>query len=74
MKQVNVAEAKARLSELIDAVLRGEEVVIARRNTPIVRLAAIESAKAKPRFGKLAGRITMSADFDAPLGEFADYR
>jgi prevent-host-death family protein len=36
--QVNVTTAKAQLSRLIDAALRGEEVIIARRDTPVVRL------------------------------------
>jgi len=35
MTSTRIAEAKARLSELIDAALRGEDVVIARRNTPL---------------------------------------
>ena len=38
MIQVNVAEAKTRLSELLDAVDRGEEVVIANRNKPVARI------------------------------------
>jgi prevent-host-death family protein len=38
--QMNVAEAKARLSELIAAAERGEEVVIARAGQPAVRLVA----------------------------------
>ena len=71
--RVNVAEAKARLSELIDAALRGEEVVIARRNVPVVRLSLVESARVKPRFGKLKGRVRLTADFDAPLDDFAPY-
>lgn len=70
MKQVNVAEAKAHLSDLIETVLRGEEVVIARRDVPLVRLTAISSAKPQPRFGLLAGKIGLGDDFDAPLGDF----
>ncbi|GEM90504.1 type II toxin-antitoxin system Phd/YefM family antitoxin [Oceanithermus desulfurans] len=37
-KVVNVAEAKAKLSELLEAALRGEEVIIAKRGKPLVRL------------------------------------
>lgn len=66
-RRVNLAEAKATLSELIDAALAGEEVVIARRNTPVVRLVAFSEAKVTPRFGRLAGRIHPADDFDAPL-------
>jgi prevent-host-death family protein len=36
--QVNMHEAKTRLSELVAAALRGEEVVIANAGRPVVRL------------------------------------
>jgi prevent-host-death family protein len=72
MPRVNLAEAKARLSELIDAALQGEDVVIARRNTPVVKLTVV-TQPVKRRYGKLKGRIRMSADFDAPLADFAAY-
>ena len=68
-----MAQAKAQLSQLIDAALEGEEVVIARRNTPLVRLAVFKGANQGPSFGMLAGRIRLSADFDAPLDDFAAY-
>tara|TARA_Y100001968_G_C18860712_1_gene482477 strand:+ start:43 stop:285 length:243 start_codon:yes stop_codon:yes gene_type:complete len=35
---INIAEAKAKLSSLIDAVLQGEKVVIAKNNLPLVDL------------------------------------
>jgi prevent-host-death family protein len=72
MKQVNVAEAKAQLSELIEAAVRGEEVVIARRNIPVVRLTVVESARVVPRAGKLKGLVWTSPDFDEPLGPFGE--
>lgn len=36
--QINIAEAKAKLSALIDAAERGEEVIIARNGEPVARL------------------------------------
>jgi prevent-host-death family protein len=74
VKPVNVAEAKARLSELLDAALAGEEVVIARRNVPLVRLAVVPSLKRRPQFGNLKGLVELSEDFDAPLEDFEAYR
>ncbi|MEA3639714.1 MAG: type II toxin-antitoxin system prevent-host-death family antitoxin [Lamprobacter sp.] len=41
MIQVNLHEAKAKLSAYLDAVLRGERVVIARRNIPVAELTPI---------------------------------
>ena len=74
MKRVNVAQAKAQLSDLIESALRGEEVVIARRDVPVARLIAISSAKIVPRFGRLAGKISVHDDFDQPLDDFEPYR
>ena len=41
---VGVAEAHNRLSELLDQVARGTDVVIARRGTPVGRLVRASSA------------------------------
>lgn len=49
MIQLNLHEAKAKLSECIEAALRGERVVIARRNVPAVELAPIPQRTAGPR-------------------------
>lgn len=43
--KVNVLEAKNRLSQLIKAAQAGEEVVIANRGEPVVRLVAIRKAE-----------------------------
>ena len=44
-KQVNVAEAKATLSQLLDDASRGEDVVIARAGKPIARLVPVVEPK-----------------------------
>lgn len=38
MKQIQASEAKAKLAELLDAVERGETIVITRHGKPIARL------------------------------------
>ena len=40
--QVNIAEAKAKLSELVSRAEAGEDVVIARAGKPAVRLAVVQ--------------------------------
>lgn len=47
--QCNVLEARNQLSKLIDAAMRGEDVVIAKRGQPAVRLVKIESADVPQR-------------------------
>lgn len=50
MTQVNMLEAKTRLSELVKAAQAGEEVIIANRGEPVVRLVPVRKrGKAKPR-------------------------
>ena len=73
MLQVNVHEAKTNLSKLIQKVVNGEEVVIAKRNQPIVKLVLIEKQKPKRRLGTAKGTIKIAADFDAPLEDFKEY-
>lgn len=49
MIQVNLHEAKAKLSAYLDAALRGERVVIARRNIPVAELKPIPPAAVTER-------------------------
>ena len=44
MRSLNVAEAKAQLSALLDAVESGEDVQITRRGKPVARLTAPQPA------------------------------
>ncbi len=41
--QFNIAEAKAKLSELLDRALAGEEIVIARAGKPLARLTPVRN-------------------------------
>ncbi len=68
--QVNMHDAKTKLSELVAAAERGEEVVIARDGEPAARLVAIAAEHAPVRLGVLAGEIELGGDFDEPLPEF----
>ena len=49
MIMVNIADAKARLSELIESVDRGEEVVICKHNRPVAELRALPASRVGPR-------------------------
>jgi prevent-host-death family protein len=46
---VNIHEMKAKLSEYIAAVERGERVLICKRNRPVAELRPIAQAERKPR-------------------------
>lgn len=49
MIMVNIADVKARLSEYLEAVGRGETVVICRHNRPVAELRAVEARRTGPR-------------------------
>ena len=49
MIMVNIHEVKARLSEYIEAAVRGEQVVICNRNRPVVELRPIAAGRTSPR-------------------------
>jgi prevent-host-death family protein len=70
MKQVNVYEAKTRLSALLDEVSKGSSFIIAKSGKPVARLSPIEPRKRhKSRIGFMKGKIKFAPDFDAPLPE-----
>ncbi|MCP4656597.1 MAG: type II toxin-antitoxin system Phd/YefM family antitoxin [bacterium] len=69
MKTASLHQAKSQLSRLVDAALTGEEVVIARSGTPLVRLVPVQAPKQRRQLGLDAGKIFISDDFDAPMPE-----
>lgn len=54
MLRVSLAEAKARLSELLDKVEAGEEVIITRHGREVARLRGITQKKGPIPFEELA--------------------
>ena len=65
MQTVNIHEAKTQFSKLIEAVSRGEEIIIAKSGAPVARLVPIK--KPRIRLGAMEGQFTIPDDFDAPL-------
>jgi len=68
----NISEAKAELSALIESVLNGSEVIIAKAGKPVARLVAYHGA-AKPRTpGSMKGEIWMAPDFNTLPDDMAE--
>ena len=67
METITIHKAKTQLSRLIEKACKGEEIVIARGKTPVVKLVAIqaESGHRKPCAWK--GKIKIGPDFFEPL-------
>ena len=63
--QVNIRDAEARLSELIERVEAGEEVTICKAGKPVARLIPYREPERPKRVpGSLKGKIWISPDFD----------
>jgi len=60
--------AKTHLSQLIARVEAGEEVIIARGDKPVARLAPLEPPKPKRVFGAMADQVgELGPEFFEPL-------
>jgi len=57
MKAVNLADAKSRLSELVDRVEAGDSIAITRRGKPVARLTSVAGPR-KPIDASLLGALT----------------
>jgi antitoxin (DNA-binding transcriptional repressor) of toxin-antitoxin stability system len=72
---VTLADAQARLGELIDNLPAGEEVIIVKGDEPVAKLVGQSSPKSRlrppPGLGK--GMITIVSDDDDHLKDFSEY-
>ena len=64
MKITNIHEAKSQLSKLVERALAGEEVVIAKAGTPVVRLVPVRDSDAPRTGGQWKGKVRIADDFD----------
>ncbi len=66
MVEVGVHEAKTHLSQLLQRVAAGEEIIIARGGKPVARLVPFATPQARA-LGRDRGLFAVPEDFDAPL-------
>jgi prevent-host-death family protein len=70
---INIHEAKAKLSEYLDAVANGERVVICKRNRPVAELRAVQQKRIAPRpIGGAKGVVVPPAFFEPMPDDFLD--
>ena len=71
-RYVNIAEAKTRLSELVEKAASGEEIVIARDHKPLAKLVPVRTHE--PRVpGSAKGQVWIAPDFDEIPDDLHDY-
>jgi prevent-host-death family protein len=67
MKKVNIYEAKAHLSALVDRVQEGESILICRRNIPAAELRPLPKPRRTRRPVGLVVGFAVPASFFEPL-------
>lgn len=64
MIRLNIHEAKTHLSQHLEAVERGEVILLCRRNVPIAEIRRVERAPKGPR--PLGAAHALYPDFEVP--------
>ena len=71
MERINLADAKARLSEIVDRVEAGESIEIVRRGKPAARLVpAVDKREWKPVDVGALHKLHAKMPVQEPAGEF----
>jgi prevent-host-death family protein len=73
MQTITVQEAQARLAEVIEKLAPGEVIVILRDSEPVARLVGASPAKPYPVPGRCKGMLTVLAEDDEHLKDWAEY-
>jgi antitoxin (DNA-binding transcriptional repressor) of toxin-antitoxin stability system len=67
MATITIHKAKTQLSRLIEKACQGEEIIIARGKTPVVKLVALPVTDTKRIPGLWKEKISCAADAFDPL-------
>ena len=65
--EVNIHEAKTHLSKLLERVVLGEEIIIAKAGKPVAKLVPISTEQRRFTLGSAKGEFVVPDDFNDPL-------
>jgi prevent-host-death family protein len=69
MRAYNVAEAKTHLSEILERVEAGEEILLTRRGKPVARVVPDRSSKTRRVLGFARGKGKLLPGWEDPVTE-----
>ncbi|HMW03330.1 MAG: hypothetical protein K1Y36_21710 [Blastocatellia bacterium] len=79
LQQIDIAEVQAHLSELLEKVIQGDEILIMQNEKPLVRMLPAlaapcpESPKPpRPAPGLAKGRVHLTTDFNDSFEDYSD--
>lgn len=64
MKITNIKEAEINLDQLIEKVLKGEDIIISKEGKPVVKLIPYIPISKARKPGYWEGKVKISDDFD----------
>lgn len=73
MQLVNIYEAKTHFSKLLQAVAKGEEVIIGKSGKPLAKLVPYKPLHKPRKPGLWQGQIKIADDFDELPPELIDF-
>lgn len=76
MTQLDITQAKADISKVLDLAIKGEEITITQDNKPVAKISPVLpiAPVLRPlKRGSAKGKVWMSDDFDEPLEDFKEY-
>ena len=74
MKIITIEEAQLKLSELIERLTPGEELIITRDHQPVAKLIGQHLPTPRPRWaGSAKGRLVILCEDDEHLDDFKAY-
>ena len=68
-QKINISESNLPISQLIEKVETGSEIILTKGDKPVARISKISETKKNIHFGVLKGKVKISSDFDDPLPE-----
>ena len=73
MPQIGMHEAKTTLSQLVERAVSGEDIVISRNGTPVVRLVPVVTVSSLETVrGAWRNQVEIADDFDELPDDIAD--
>ena len=71
---ISIGKAQATLSEIIQRLGPGEEVIITQDDQPVAKLVSLSKlARQSPKFGSAKGMLIIHAEDDEHLKDFKEY-
>ena len=72
---IEIPQIQVEWMKLLDAVSRGEEVIITRESEPVAKIVQVaEKSSGRLRYGSAKGLVTMLPNFDDPIEGLEEYQ